>query len=165
MSKYLETGKIVGVFGLKGELKVISDSTTNRFKKGNKLYLGKSEKNVVQVEITSARMHKGMHLVVIDNLEDINLVEKYVNYYFYIDREEMHDLKKNEYYFDDLIGLNIKDEQNNIYGKVVDVLDLPASAVLEVMINDKKIMIPFVDVYIKDVTKEDIIISRLEEFL
>lgn len=165
MSKYLETGKIVGVFGLKGELKVISDSTTNRFKKGNKLYLGKCEKNVIPVEITSARMHKGLHLVVINNLEDINLVEKYVNQYFYIDREEMHDLKPNEYYFDDLINLNVKDEQGNIYGKVIDMLDLPSSAVLEVMFGDKKIMIPFVAAYIKDVTKEDIIVTRIEEFL
>ena len=165
MSKYLETGKIVGVFGLKGELKVISDSTTNRFKKGNHLYLGKNEKNVQKVQITNARIHKGLNLVVIDNLEDINLVEKYVNYYFYIDREEMNDLKENEYYFDDLIGKDIVDKDNKIYGKVIDMLDLPASAVIETKFGDRKVMIPFVNAYIKDVTDTSVVIDRIEEFL
>ena len=50
MSKYLETGKIVGVFGLKGELKVLSDSSTNRFTKDNYLYLGKKETKLTKVK-------------------------------------------------------------------------------------------------------------------
>lgn len=166
MSKYLETGKIVGVFGLKGELKVISDSTTNRFFKGSELYLGRNIKNLTKVTISSARIHKGMYMVTINELYDINLVEKYVNQIFYIDREEMDDLEENEYYFDDLIGLKIIDGNNNEYGEVVDVLDLPSSAVIEIKLkNDKKIMIPFVGVYINDVTKEYILIERIEEFL
>lgn len=166
MSKYLETGKIVGVFGLKGELKVISDSTTNRFFKGSELYLGRNIKSLTKVTITSARVHKGMYMVTINELYDINLVEKYVNQIFYIDREEMDDLEENEYYFDDLIGLKIIDGNNNEYGEVVDVLDLPSSAVIEIKLkNDKKIMIPFVGVYINDVTKEYILIERIEEFL
>lgn len=166
MSKYLETGKIVGVFGLKGELKVISDSTTNRFFKGSELYLGRNIKNLTKVTISSARIHKGMYMVTINELYDINLVEKYVNQIFYIDRDEMDDLEENEYYFDDLIGLKIIDGNNNEYGVVVDVLDLPSSAVIEIKLkNDKKIMIPFVGVYINDVTKEYILIERIEEFL
>ena len=166
MSKYLETGKIVGVFGLKGELKVISDSTTNRFFKGSELYLGRNIKNLTKVTITSARVHKGMYMVTINELYDINLVEKYVNQIFYIDRDEMDDLEENEYYFDDLIGLKIIDGNNNEYGEVVDVLDLPSSAVIEIKLkNDKKIMIPFVGVYINDVTKEYILIEIIEEFL
>lgn len=166
MSKYLETGKIVGVFGLKGELKVISDSTTNRFFKGSELYLGRNIKNLTKVTISSARIHKGMYMVTINELYDINLVEKYVNQIFYIDRDEMDDLEENEYYFDDLIGLKIIDGNNNEYGEVVDVLDLPSSAVIEIKLKDgKKIMIPFVGVYINDVTKEYILIERIEEFL
>lgn len=166
MSKYLETGKIVGVFGLKGELKVISDSTTNRFFKGSELYLGRNIKNLTKVTISSARIHKGMYMVTINELYDINLVEKYVNQIFYIDRDEMDDLEENEYYFDDLIGLKIIDGNNNEYGEVVDVLDLPSSAVIEIKLKGgKKIMIPFVGVYINDVTKEYILIERIEEFL
>ena len=165
MSNYLETGKIVGTFGINGELKVLSDATTNRFVKGNLLYLGKSTKTLEKVEITSSRTHKGMYLVTINNLNDINLVEKYINYYFYIDRDEMNDLNANQYYFVDLIGLKIVDPNNKEYGIVTDMLDLPASSVIEARINDKKVLIPFVKAYIKEVTDTSIVIERLEEFL
>ena len=165
MSNYLETGKIVGTFGINGELKVLSDATTNRFVKGNTLYLGKNTKSLEKVEITSARFHKGMYLVTINNLNNINLVEKYVNFIFYIDRDEMNDLKENEYYFVDLIGLKIVDTKSTEYGVVTDMLDLPSSSVLEANINGKKILIPFVKNYIKEVTNIYIMIDHLEEFL
>lgn len=165
MSNYLETGKIVGTFGINGELKVLSDATTNRFVKGNTLYLGKNTKSLEKVEITSTRFHKGMYLVTINNLNNINLVEKYVNFIFYIDRDEMNDLKENEYYFVDLIGLKIVDTKNTEYGVVTDMLDLPSSSVLEANINGKRILIPFVKNYIKEVTNIYIMIDHLEEFL
>lgn len=166
MSKYLETGKIVGVFGLNGELKVISDSTTNRFIEGAQLYLGRNTNHLTKVKITSVRLHKGMFLVTINELYDINLVEKYVNSYFYIDRDEMDDLEENQYYFDDLIGLTVIDGNNKEYGKVIEVYDLPASVVIEIELHTgKTVMVPFIEIYINDVTKENILIERIEEFL
>lgn len=166
MSKYLETGKIVGTFGINGELKVLSDSTTNRFVKGNFLYLGKNTKALEKVEITSTRLHKGFYLVTINNLEDINLVLKYVGMTFYIDREELDDLKENEYYFDDLIGLKVI-YNNEEVGMVKDVLDLPAAPALEIIINKikKQILVPFVGKYFGKVTKEEIEMFNLEEFV
>ena len=166
MSKYLETGKIVGVFGLKGELKVISDSTTNRFVEGAELYLGRNVNHLTKVKISSVRVHKGMFMVTINELYDINLVEKYVNNYFYIDRDEIDDLEENQYYFDDLIGLTVIDGKNSEYGKVIEVYDLPASVVIEIQLKTgKTVMVPFIDIYINDVTKEHILIERIEEFL
>lgn len=165
MSNYLETGKIVGVFGLKGELKVLSDSSTNRFVKDNYLYLGKKETRLTKVKITSSRFHKGMYLVTIDEQFDINLVEKYVGCNFYIDRDELDDLEEDEYYFSDLIGKKVVNQNNEELGEVIDVLDLPTSAVLEIkLINAKKCMIPFVKEYIEDVKDDTIYINEIEGF-
>ena len=165
MSNYLESGLIVGTFGINGELKVLSDASTNRFVKGNILYLGKSTKALEKVEITNVRMHKGLYLVEINHLNNINLVEKYINYRFYIDRDEMNDLEPNQYYFIDLIGLAVKNENDEVVGKVVDMIDLPAHAVIETLIGDKKVLVPFVNQYIGNVTKEYVIIKHLKEFL
>ena len=164
MSNYLETGKIVGTFGINGELKVLSDASTNRFYKGNILYLGKNINHLEKVEITSSRFHKGLYLITINNIKDINEVLKYVGLLFFIDRDELDDLEPNQYYFDDLIGLKVLSNNEEV-GKVIDVLDLPSSSVLELLINNKKILIPFVEKYIGKVTKETIEILNLEEFL
>ena len=40
-------GKIVGTHGIKGELKVKSDTSFNRFEKGNKLYIEKTEEIII----------------------------------------------------------------------------------------------------------------------
>lgn len=164
MSKYLLTGKIVGVFGLKGELKVFSDSDTNRFVKDNELYLGKNETKLEKVRISSARVHKGLNLVTINDLNDINLVEKYVGMNFYIDRDEMDDLKDGEVYLDDLIGLIVINQHKEILGPVVEVLDLYHPVIEIELKNGKKILIPFVKEYVKDIDDEYIYIEEIEGF-
>lgn len=164
MSKYLLTGKIVGVFGLKGELKVISESDTNRFIKDNELYLGKNETKLQKVKVSSSRVHKGMYLVTISDLFDINLVEKYVGLNFYIDREEMDDLEDGEFYLDDLIGLRVINQNKEVLGPVVEVLDLYHPVIEIELKNGKKILMPFVKEYVKDVDEEYIYIEEIEGF-
>ena len=164
MSKYLLTGKIVGVFGLKGELKVISESDTNRFIKDNELYLGKNETKLQKVKVSSSRVHKGMYLITINDLFDINLVEKYVGLNFYIDREEMDDLEDGEFYLDDLIGLKVINQDKEVLGPVVEVLDLYHPVIEIELKNGKKILMPFVKEYVKDVDEEYIYIEEIEGF-
>lgn len=164
MSKYLLTGKIVGVFGLKGELKVISESDTNRFIKDNELYLGKNETKLQKVKVSSSRVHKGMYLVTINDLFDINLVEKYVGLNFYIDREEMDDLEDGEFYLDDLIGLKVINQNKEVLGPVVEVLDLYHPVIEIELKNGKKILMPFVKEYVKGVDEEYIYIEEIEGF-
>lgn len=164
MSKYLLTGKIVGVFGLKGELKVISESDTNRFIKDNELYLGKNETKLQKVKVSSSRVHKGMYLVTISDLFDINLVEKYVGLNFYIDREEMDDLEDGEFYLDDLIGLRVINQNKEVLGPVVEVLDLYHPVIEIELKNGKKILMPFVKEYVKGFDEEYIYIEEIEGF-
>lgn len=164
MSKYLLTGKIVGVFGLKGELKVISESDTNRFIKDNELYLGKNETKLQKVKVSSSRVHKGMYLVTINDLFDINLVEKYVGLNFYIDREEMDDLEDGEFYLDDLIGLKVINQNKEVLGPVVEVLDLYHPVIEIELKNGKKILMPFVKEYVKGFDEEYIYIEEIEGF-
>lgn len=164
MSKYLLTGKIVGVFGLKGELKVISESDTNRFIKDNELYLGKNETKLQKVKVSSSRVHKGMYLITINDLFDINLVEKYVGLNFYIDREEMDDLEDGEFYLDDLIGLKVINQNKEVLGPVVEVLDLYHPVIEIELKNGKKILMPFVKEYVKGFDEEYIYIEEIEGF-
>ena len=81
-------GKIVNTFGLKGELKVAysTDFVSERFKKGSIVYLGEEKAPFV---VKSYRLHKGFLLVVFNDNEDINLVEKYKNLYIYKSKDDI----------------------------------------------------------------------------
>lgn len=153
-------GKIIGTFGIKGELKVFSESDfiDQRFKKGNELIL-KSNKSELTVKISSFRIHKNNVLITINNLLNINDVEKYINYDIYTIQEL--ELDEDDYYIDDLIGLDVYNEQNILIGKVVDVISIPSNDILEVETKDKKILIPFINDYIIEIN-DKIIIKEME---
>lgn len=155
-------GKIVGTHGIKGELKVKSDTSFDRFKKGNVLYIEKEEKII----INSSRVHKGLHLITINGLTNINDVLMYVNKSIYVphDRSE---LEEGEYYYEDLIGLICYDSNKEEIGEVIDLQEVPQGLILEIRGKEKTILIPYVDEFIEeiDLDNKKILINEIEGLL
>ncbi len=156
-------GKIIGVFGIKGELKVYSESDfiETRFKKGAKLIL-KNKKTSKEVTVSSMRIHKKTILITIDNLFDINKVEEYVGYEIYANKEDDIELDEDEYYLDDLVGLDVYDEFDEFVGVLNDFIEVPQGYIMEIKNKGKKVLIPFVDEHIIDIEEDKIIVKVLE---
>ena len=143
----LKIGKIVGTHALKGELKIrsFSDFNDQRFVVGHKLYLNEIVDPFI---IKTVRVHKGNYLISFEGLQDINLVEKYVGYNVYGLKEDV-ELDDDEYFYDDLIGCQIINNDQEI-GKVESVYFNGAHDVLTVQTANKKIAIPYVDAFIEN---------------
>ena len=156
-------GKIIGVFGIKGELKVYSESDfiETRFKKDAKLIL-KNKKTSKEVTVSSMRIHKKTILITIDNLFDINKVEEYVGYEIYANKEDDIELDEDEYYLDDLVGLEVYDENDEFVGVLNDFIEVPQGYIMEIKNKGKKVLIPFVDEHIIDIEEDKIIVKVLE---
>lgn len=140
-------GYVQGLHGLRGDLKIKCrfENPDKVFKKGNILFL-----NDESHEITNAKFYKGFYLITIDNLKNINLVEKYKGYDVYFDRENLETEKG--YILDDLYDLEII-EKNDRFGKVKDILNNGVYDIL-VIEYDKQYMIPLIDEYVKKVDLE-----------
>lgn len=138
-------GFVQGVHGLRGDLKVKNrfESPEKIFIKGNRIYLNEEEH-----EITNAKFYKGHYLVTIDNLKDINLVEKYIGYDVYFAREDLRE-EDGDYIIDDLYGLKIVSNGKE-YGVVKEILDNGAYKIL-VIDYETSYMIPLVDEYVVEV--------------
>ncbi|NLC54307.1 MAG: 16S rRNA processing protein RimM [Erysipelothrix sp.] len=157
----IKIGIIANTFGIKGELKVISESdfVEERFKVGNHLYLDQD----LKVEITSFREHNNNVLIRINNLEDINLVEKYKNMEIFFDLDEIEPLEVGYYLFQlEDLDVYIKDEK---VGKVIAV-SKPAQTLLRIQLEDREILLPFVDAFIEkvDLDKKRVYINLIEGF-
>ncbi len=168
--KYLEVGKIVTTHGIKGEVKIsITTDTLSRFNVGNKLFIKKGNE-YIEIIIDSFRMHKNMALITFNGFKNINDVLPYVGLLLYIDRDSLNDLNEGQYYYDDLIGLDVYDKtiENGKIGEIVDVIEVPQGEILRIKLNNgKKSLVPFVDEFILDVDIENnlIIISSVEGLL
>ncbi len=142
-------GFVQGVHGLRGDLKIKNrfESPEKVFVKGNYIYL-----NEEAHQITNAKFYKGHYLVTIDNLKDINAVEKYKGYEVYFAREDLKE-KEGDYIVDDLFGLKIVCDGKE-YGKVKEILDNGVYKILSVE-YEKSYMIPLIDEYVKKVDVEN----------
>lgn len=151
--EYITIAKILNTHGIKGELKVdvYTDFVEERFLKGSKLYIGDEH---IEVIVKSYRMHNGFMLLLLKDLEDINLVLKFKNEIVYKSND---DIKPSEdgYFFRDLKDLDVYVE-DKLVGKSMYCETGTSSDYLRVKtLDDKEVLVPFLDVFIKDVDLEN----------
>ncbi len=150
----INIGEIVNTFGLKGEVKVrsLSEFAEERFKKG-KLIEILYEDTYVSLKISSMRFHQNTILLSFDGYKDINKVEKYKGCLIVMDKEKIPPLKDGFYHFQ----LNDLEVYYNdfLIGKVVKVDKSGGQSLLRIKTDEKEIMIPFVDAFIKKVDLEN----------
>ena len=157
-------GQIVNTHGIKGELKVKSstDFIEERFQKNAHVFIENHGK-MIEMVVLSHRFHKGHVLVTFQGYQDINLVEQYKGCLLYADKNTEL-LDEDEYYVGDLIGCDVYDHQQYI-GQVSDVQLYDHHDILVVQ-GKQKMMIPYVDAFVKevDIDKKRIDVALIEGF-
>ncbi len=143
MNEMIYIGKTVSTFGIKGELKVISDFEycDKAYKVGNKVLI-----NNIEHIISGIRYHKNYVLLKIDNLNNINDILKYVGFNIYIKRLDLN-LSKDEFLYKDLINSEVVDEDDTKLGKIIEVVN--GINVLIKVKGTKEFYIPLIDNYVK----------------
>lgn len=142
--QYLDSGKIVGTHGIKGEIRIDpwcdSPDFLCMFKK---LYLDENGETFIEVK---SRPHKNITLAKIKGVETIEEAEKFRGKIVYINRNDIS-LEDGVNFVQDLIGLEVRDVDNDtVYGKISDVLRTGANDVYEITNSDgEKYLAPVID--------------------
>jgi 16S rRNA processing protein RimM len=152
-------GKIVNTHGIKGEVKVMSTSDFDRFKKGNTLYYY-NKKEKVNLKIKSVRMQNEIFLIKFEGFNSLTEVENLKGLeLFTSDRPE---LEEDEYIKEDLIGLSVYSTEGELIGKVIDLRFLPSQELLVVKGEGKKeILIPLIAEFVVSIN-DKIIVKVIE---
>ena len=147
--QYLEAGKIINTFGIRGEVKLDPWCDSAEFLKPFKtLYIdGKPRK------VASSRVHKGMLIVKFEDVEDVNGAMLLKNKMVHFDRADAR-LPKGRFFLADIIGATVIDEAGNEVGKLTEVMDLPAGHVYVVK-GETEHSIPAVPEFILDTDIEN----------
>ncbi|HHZ11939.1 MAG TPA: ribosome maturation factor RimM [Acholeplasmataceae bacterium] len=168
--KYVMVGKIIGTHGIRGEVKVLSDSDfkAERFKVGSTCYL-KTQEGMLPIKIDSYRRHKGLELISFNGINNINDVLKYLETEVYADMEENPGtLNPDEFHYQDLIGLEAFLESDEKIGEITDIIEVPQGSLLVLEKADgTEALVPFVREFIKTVDLENrkLIITPIEGLL
>ena len=165
MNEYLEIGQIVNTNGLKGMLKVkpLTDDIT-RFNDLKSVFIQK-DSELLEFKIQDVKYSKNMVLLKLEDINSINEAEKYKNLYIKINRKDAVKLDKNSYFIVDIIGSEVLTEENEILGKITEVLELKSNDVYVVKnAEGKEILLPAIEEVIKDIDIENkrVIIHLME---
>lgn len=163
----LKVGKIVNTHSLKGEVKVISstDFEEERFKKGSKLLITRGNQLIREVVVESYRNHKNFLLVKFEDIDSVEEAEKLKNLQIKIDSTEVGELEENEFYFHEIIGCQVFDENDRNLGEIIDILTPGANDVWVIKgENGKEILIPYIEDVVKkiDITNKKVNIEVME---
>ena len=157
MTEYLNVGKIVNTQGIKGEVRVISqtDFPEERYKKGATLLLFQENKAPIKLIVKSHRKHKNFNILSFEGHPNINDVEKYRDGILKVSKEDLVDLNEGEFYYHQIIGLVVLDEDENELGKIKEILSPGANDVWVVQRPKKKdVLIPYIDSVVKTIDLE-----------
>ncbi len=136
MQKYLETGKIVSIHALKGEVKIQPWCDSPEYLCTFKRLYSKSGDRVYEIE--RIRPQGNMVIAKLKGIDTPEQAQALRGRILYIDRDDA-DLPEGSYFVADLIGLEARDESGRSYGVISDVLQTGANDVYEIKSNDGKL--------------------------
>ena len=141
MTKKILFAKVNSVFGIKGDVKLIvfSDNPENIEKyslfdeKENPLKIKISNKNKTIIGSSSGNP---IIIAKIDGINDRNAAELIRGKEIFTNRTDFEATNEDEFYYVDLIGLDVIDSASKKIGKVINILDHGAGGVIEIKFDE-----------------------------
>ena len=164
MEQYLLLGIVIDAFSLDGTLKILSktDFAKLRYQKGNEVFLYSSKtKERISKKVISFRSNGQFDFVKMEGISTPEEALAFKGYEVQIIKD-YKDMEKDTYYFVDLVGCKVLDENGQELGVVSQVEEFPAQLTLRVKRNNQPdFLVPFVKAFIKsvDIEKKIIVIN------
>lgn len=133
-------GKIVGVFGIKGLLKVHCYSPDPaRLRRLQTVLAGNSPDTANMLTVEDVLFHAGGIRMKFLSINDRTAAEALVGKYLFVERAEALPPAPGFYYVHDIIGCEVRDESDAPLGVVVDVLKSPGQDIWVIGRTDETI--------------------------
>jgi 16S rRNA processing protein RimM len=145
----LAIGSVVKAFGIEGYV-IVQQLTAfpSRFRKRNTVLMGRSDKEVREMEIEFAAVGPRGVKVKFTGIGDRSAAEALVGSFLYVRESDRARPPKGHFYIQDIVGLTVVDETGVVQGTVREVLKMPAHDVYVVSGTGCEILIPAVKEFV-----------------
>ncbi|MEW5801168.1 MAG: ribosome maturation factor RimM [bacterium] len=148
MTDFIQIGKIVGTHGCKGEVKVYPlTDFPERFLSLKEIILLTPQKSL---GVEKVRFHKTFVIMKLEGYNTMSEAQELKGCLIGIPQEQVYPLGEDEYYYFQLIGIDVYTEEGVYLGLVKDIFPTGSNDVYVVKDDQKEYLIPAV----KDVVKE-----------
>ena len=162
MSSMVILGRIIAPFGIKGWLRIhtFADDPA-AWSALPQWWLSKEAEGEkwVPYDLLEANEHNKVLTARLEGVDSRTAAEAIDGYYIAVPREAMPIPAEDEFYWSDLIGLEVVNEAGAFLGKVESMIEATANDIIVVRDGEKERLLPFVAQVVKQV---DVAAGRIE---
>ena len=164
MDNLLEIGKIVKTSGLKGRLRVLSYcESVETLGTLENVFIGKDSEHVSLFSVRTTGIKRGSFSIDLEGVESVKAAGELIGLYVFVPSENLPD---GEYYWKDIIGLDVVSENGMKLGRVTTILPTGSSDVYICSDGERESFIPAFDDVVKKIDiKNGVIVVKLPEGL
>ncbi len=149
-------GRVTKVVGFKGEVAVFIDSDEpEKYAQLDAVFLELGG-NLIPffVEKLSLRNKSNQFTIKFQDTDDLESASRLQGCDMYLPLEALPPLEGDAFYFHEITGYEVNDEQKGFIGHITQVLDYPGNPLFEILHNDKTLLIPVQDQFLRKLDRE-----------
>lgn len=152
--KCFYVGRIVKTHGLKGELTLRIDN--EQFDEIEELnyFLLEVKDTLIPFFVENISYHSNKAFVLFQDLSNLESASQLVGTSVYLPLELLPEKEGNDFYSHEVVGFMVVDEAKGELGEVKEIIEYPTQSLIQVVINEKEVLIPIHDDIINDVDRE-----------
>jgi 16S rRNA processing protein RimM len=163
--KLFAIGKIVKTRGLHGCLKVLCYAETKCRLGGVKfVYIGKTPPQESRFDLRKIDVSGKFLFIELKDVLNVESAKEFVGCEVFLPENLLEDLQDGEYYWKDIIGLDVYNEDNEYIGRIESIFPTGSNDVYVCRGGKKEILIPAISDVIKkiDMNRRVMIVKMLE---
>tara|TARA_B100001029_G_scaffold138033_1_gene117169 strand:+ start:36 stop:545 length:510 start_codon:yes stop_codon:yes gene_type:complete len=155
-NSFIVIGRITSTHGIKGWVSIESYSSDTEDIFDYKLFLN-TNGNFKRIDISNYRLMPKKIIAKIKSIDSIDLAEKFIDCKIYIKSNQLSNLDKDEYYWNDLIGCSVYSNEKCLLGNVTNIIRNSSSDILVIKnnANQEEILIPFIKDFLLEVNLKE----------
>lgn len=149
-------GKITSVHGVRGEVKIYSFTDPIDNLLDYRRWTLRRDGEVKQMELVNGRLQGKVLVAKLKGLDDREVARTYAGFEICVPREQLPDLDEGEFYWYQLVGLNVIDMQGQLLGRLDHLLETGANDVMVVKpcagsLDDRERLLPYTEQCVQQV--------------
>ncbi len=143
-SEKINIGKINGFHGVKGFIKVFSETRPREgILEYKRFYIKRNANEWQELEVEVGQKHSKHILLKFKDYDSKDAVEALLGQELFIDKEDLPELSDDEVYWVDLYGLKVFNHEDILLGVIEDIFETGANDVIAVKGEYGEILIPY----------------------
>lgn len=147
-------GRIVKTHGIKGEVTLrIDNEDFDEVEELNYLLLDVNEK-LIPFFIENIGFHSNKAFILFQDVKTIEAASQLVGIAAYLPLDLLPEREGNDFYSHEVVDFVVVDEDKGELGKVREIIEYPTQSLIQIIKDEKEILIPIHDDIIKEVDRE-----------